>query len=140
LKNGRLSLSSIFVKAHGFSRTKNPALRNYAPGESLDFSAVVYNATFKRKQLPELQYHYVLYRNGEEFDRSRPEGIALEGIKDFKRIPIEKTLFIDTSMQPGEYVLQLTVEDKRAGKKHNVTSQSLGFKIVDEKPGNQGGL
>ena len=132
LKNGRLSLSSIFAKAHESYRAQSAALRNYVPGESFDFSAVVYNATFKKKQLPDLQFHYVLYRNGDEFARSSPEAVALEGIKDYKRIPIQKTISIDTSMQSGEYVLQLTVEDRSADKKYNVTSQALGFKVVDK--------
>ncbi len=55
----------------------------------------------------------ILYRNGSEVFRDSPETIDLSGSKDFKRIKIQKELALDSTLQPGDYVLQLPVRDKQ---------------------------
>lgn len=91
--------------------------------------AVIYNATTETGAAPGLESQVVLYRNGSEVFRSRPESVDYDGASNFKRIPISKELLLDSAMEPGDYVLQLLITDKRA-KPHAVAAKTLSFEIV----------
>jgi VWFA-related protein len=128
LKNGQLALSNIFA---GQSMAEKPrVLRNYRVGETLDYSTVIYNGLSKKQKAPELESHFVLYRNGAEVAQSKPETVELEGVKDYKRIAIKKSLPLDLTLPPGEYLLEFVVENKKADKKQNSVSQALDFNLV----------
>jgi len=130
LKNGNLALSNIFA---GQSMTVKPrVLRNYRVGETLDYSAVIYNGLSKKQKAPELESHFVLYRDGAEVAQSKPEAVPLEGVKDYKRIAIKKSLPLDIALSPGEYLLEFVVENKKADKKQNSVSQALDFNLVGQ--------
>jgi VWFA-related protein len=129
LKSGRLAMSSIFVTQPGSKIGRSQALRNYAIGECLDYSATIYNALYKKKQPPELTTQFILYKDGIEVLKSDSENVDLTRATDYKRIPIRNTLSLDDTLQPGDYVLQLLVEDKKAQKKHSVVSQALDFNL-----------
>jgi VWFA-related protein len=153
LKNRRLSLSNIFFinreedapwaqsAAPQESQNllypdmrrdprKSPALRSYLPGEAFECAAVIYNAEADKDQKPELETQYVLFANGKELFRSKPETVRLEGMSDFKRIPVRKELTLGNSLQPGDYVLLLQVQDKRDKKKRSAATQALDFKVL----------
>jgi VWFA-related protein len=128
LRNGQLALSNIFA---GQSMAEKPrVLRNYRVGEILDYSTVIYNGLSKKQKAPELESHFVLYRNGAEVAQSKPEAVELEGVKDYKRIAIKKSLPLDLALSSGEYLLEFVVENKRADKKQNSVSQALDFNLV----------
>jgi VWFA-related protein len=154
LKKDGLSLSSIFVvnqdedsswiqsrvidNSRGqaaFSRQvarRSQAFRSYLPGESLDYMTVIYNAKGKEGLKPDLESQYVLFQNGNEIFRSKPETVNTDEVKDFRRITIKKRLKLEKAMQPGDYVLQLQVRDKQAKAKHSLVAQTLDFKIVSK--------
>jgi VWFA-related protein len=147
LKKGRLALSNIFIvnrdEAMPWARTKNSelapdvrrdsrkssALRSYAPGETIDYAAMIYNADAAANQKPELESQFTLFGNGKELFKSEIAAVDLSGMSDFKRIPIRKTLALEKSIEPGDYVLQLQVSDKQANKKNSVATQTLYFKV-----------
>jgi VWFA-related protein len=130
LKNGKLALSNIFA---GQSLDGKPrVLRNYSVGENLDYSTVIYNGLTKKQNAPELESHFVLYRNGIEVAQGKPETVPLEGVKDYKRIAIKKSLPLDRALLPGEYLLEFVVENKNADKKQNSISQALDFNLVPQ--------
>jgi hypothetical protein len=128
LKNKQLALSNIFA---GQSMAETPrVLRNYRVGEILDYSAVIYNGLSKKQNAPELESHFILYRNGTEVAQSKPEVVPLEGGRDYKRIAIKKSIPLDHALQPGDYLLEFIVENKKADRKQNSVSQALDFNLV----------
>jgi hypothetical protein len=109
---------------------KSQALRSYLPGESFEYMTVIYNAKNKKAIPPDLESQVVLYRNGEELNRSTVEAIDLNGVADFKRIPIRRKFKLETTLQPGDYVLQLLITDKQAKEKENRAAQALQFEVA----------
>jgi hypothetical protein len=108
----------------------SPALRSYLPGESFEYAAVIYNAETGKDKKPDLESQYLLFGNGKELLRSKPETVDLTGMSDLKRIPISKKLILGKSIQPGDYILQLRVLDKRAKSQNSVATQALDFKVL----------
>jgi hypothetical protein len=109
---------------------KSPALRSYLPGENFEYAAIIYNAETGKEQKPDLESQYLLFENGKELLRSQPKTVDLSGVTDLKRIPITKKLTLGNSIQPGDYVLQLLVMDRRAKKQQSVATQALDFRVL----------
>ena len=107
----------------------NPALRNYSPGDGFEYVAAIYNAKSDKNEPPDLESQYILYRNGVELLRSDPVPLDLSGTSEFARLPVRKRLLLGDSIEEGDYVIQLVVKDKKAGKKE-ITGQSLSFQIA----------
>ncbi len=148
LKKGRLSLSNIFIINRGddmpWSRTQHSelspdvrldprqssALRSYRPGENFDYAAMIYNAKTGATQKPDLESQFTLFGNGKELFKSVIAAVDLIGVSDFRRIPIRKTLVLEKSIEPGDYVLLLQITDKQANKKNSLAAQALHFKVL----------
>ncbi len=157
LKKGRLALSNMFIvgrddsavwiqsgMTEDLSQTwvkpvlrretnRSPALRSFLPGESFEYMTVVYNAKHEKEAAPDLESHFVLYKDGLEFFRSEPQKLTLSGISNFDRIPIRRRLLLGDVLQKGDYALQLLVKDNEKGGKQGITSQSLTFEISADK-------
>ncbi|MBN1566900.1 MAG: VWA domain-containing protein [Acidobacteria bacterium] len=156
LKKRRLSLSSVFVlnpdedaswiytgKANQsetvlqFNRRRDsgmtPALRNYTPGESFEYAAIIYNAETPKGLPPDLEYRYVLFRNGNELYKSEPRPIDPGDSANFKRIPIRLKVNLSPAVLPGDYALLLEVKDKQAKEKHSITTQALDFAVLPKE-------
>ena len=81
----------------------------------------------------EIEMQNILYKDGMEFLRtgSRPVGMASAG--SLEGIPVSQTLMIDSTLPPGDYVLQLAITDKMNSKKQEGTaSQSISFTVVEK--------
>jgi VWFA-related protein len=117
----------------GQNREKSPAVRQYQPGESVEYLALIYNADTRQGFPPELETQTVLYRDGNEIFRSDPEAVDLSGVVDPGRIPIKRRLRLGKTMLVGDYILQLQVRDKRAEEKHSFASRSLDFQVIPEQ-------
>jgi VWFA-related protein len=153
LKKDGLSLSSIFVlnrdkdaawiqsgmteepqdqpDSYQKGARRSQALRKYLPGESFDYMAIIYNAKTAEKLTPDLESQSVLSQDGNEIFRSKPEAVDIRGVKNLTEIPIKKQLKLEKTMQPGDYVLQLQVWDKRGRKeKQNPAIQTLDFEVA----------
>ena len=109
---------------------RSPALRNFLPGESFEYMAVVYSAKHKREEAPELESNFVLYKDGVELFRNEPQKLNLTGESNFDRIPLRRRLFLGNTLQEGDYVLQLLVKDEQRGKKDGLAAQTLNFTIL----------
>jgi hypothetical protein len=154
LKKKRLSLSSIFVVNHGEDVSgaesgdteqskygsvprsgrqegrKSPAIRNYLPGEGFDYMVFAYNA--KKKQAPELETRVILFKDDNEVFKGEILPVGLQGTYDFFGIPIARRFLFEEKMDPGKYVLQLSVTDKNAKKKHCIATQAMDFDIQNK--------
>ena len=147
LKKKRLSLSSIFVLNNevgvsgigsedtegstlllsGQEGRKSPAVRSYLPGEGFDYAVFVYNS--KKKKGVELEAQFILFKDDEEFLRGDIIPISFENTDDFFSIPIVRKLLFKETIDPGNYVFQLTVTDKQAKKKDSIATQVIDFEI-----------
>jgi hypothetical protein len=113
---------------------RSPALRAYAPGDSLQTLTILYNAATKAIARSEIETQSILYKDGREFLRGEPRLINPEITENPDGIPILQRLAMGTDLQPGYYALQLIVTDKKnSKKKEGVAIQSLGFAVM-EKP------
>ena len=99
------------------------------PGDNLEYAAVIYNAAFDKQQMPDLESNFVLFKDGREVYRSKPEPVDLRNVSDPKRIPIKANLQMPDVLQPGDYLLQLVVNDKRATGKHGLATQTFDFEV-----------
>ncbi len=157
LKKGRLALSNMFVVGHEDSASwirsgitedlsetwvkpvlqketsPSPALRDYLPGESFEYMAVVYNAKHNKDTPPDLESEFILYKDGLEFFRSEPQKFTLTGISDFDRIPMRRRMLLGNVLEKGDYVLQLLVKDNEKRGKYGTTAQTLTFEISADK-------
>jgi VWFA-related protein len=153
LKKGRLALSNIFVvnnaddaawiqsgatkeKATNWfnpilsrDESRSPALRDYFPGDHFEYMSVIYNAKHEKEAAPELESQFVLFKDGAELMKSEMQPLDVSGNNDLNRIPIRRRLMLGDSLQTGDYVLQLLVQDKQRNKKSGLVSQSLSFQI-----------
>jgi len=91
---------------------------------------VVYNAKREKRQAPELETQFVLFKDDEEFVRGNINPVSLRGVDDLFGIPVSRRLLFNETMDPGKYVLQLMVTDKKAKKKHGVATQAIDFEIL----------
>jgi VWFA-related protein len=148
LKNGRLAFSDIFIVDRDedlpWARSesselspnlrrdsgKSAAIRNYAPGETIEYAAIIYNAKSDTEQKPDLESQLTLFGNGKELVKGNIVVLDISGVNDLKRIPIRKKLMLEKSLLPGDYILLLQVTDKQASKNKNIASQSLSFKVL----------
>ena len=112
---------------------RNPARKTFLPGENFEYMTVIYNAKTKKENPPDLQSQIILYRNGVELSKSRAEAVELNGVRDFKRIPIRRKFQLEDSMQAGDYVLQFLVKDNKAKEKENLTAQTLSFRVIERQ-------
>ena len=116
---------------------RSPARKDFLPGESFEYMTVIYNAKTKKEHPPELESQIVLYRDGLEIHKSEPETIDLSGVGDYKRIPIQRKLQLEDSMQPGDYILQFLVRDKQAKEKESLTTQTMSFRVSKQNNDSQ---
>ena len=65
-----------------------------------------------------------------DVDDRRP--VDVRNAKDFRKISVSKKLKLDNTLQPGDYVLQLQVTDKRM-RERNLAAQTVDFE-VDANP------
>jgi VWFA-related protein len=153
LKNGRLSLSNIFLMDRDEDapwaqpdtpqesrkllspdmrrdHRNSPANKSYLPGETITYAAVIYNAVSGALQKPALESQFILYGNGKVLREGPLESVDISGARDFKRIPIRNKLVLENAIEPGDYVLMLSVKDIQANKKFMIASQSLDFKVL----------
>jgi VWFA-related protein len=153
LKKGRLAMSNLFIANNKDDRswiwsgdsgsdkdqqllvpvlqkdeTRFPAVRSFSPGDDLDYMAVIYNAG--RKQAPDLESQFFLYREGVELTKGDPQPVDVAGVTDFTRIPIRKIMKLGKELQEGNYVLQLVIRDKQDAGKNGLVAQALNFTVT----------
>jgi len=131
INNGDFALSGILLNAevgeigeinNGF------VLRRFQPGTSLAFGYVIYNATpHKTKRQPQLTTKTLVFRNAEKIYSSDPIAVDINGQPDLQRISTGARLQLGPALTPGEYALQIVVEDKIAKR---TTTQWTQFEVI----------
>ena len=132
LNKGALALSSIFTANPVESASTNKPggagnFQIYHAGETLNCTVFVYNAKGAK---PELESQFVMFRNEDEVYRSEPEPIDLNNVGNVRKILLTKSIHLKKTLESGNYILQLIVKDKQAGKNGALATQTLDLEIL----------
>lgn len=115
LSNGELALSGIMLQAEGLEDDGNinVVLRRFRQATSLMFGYSIYNAPLnKTTRQPKLTTRTLVFRDGVKVYSSDPAAVETNGQIDLQRISAGARLQLGPALTPGEYALQIVVEDQ----------------------------
>ncbi len=107
------------------------ALRVFKRGTVLRYGYEIYNAKNTSVQKPQLQMQTRIFRDGKVIFESKLNPVDLTGQTDMQVISSAGAIALGTSMQNGDYVLQIIIMDALAKKKNQIATQFAQFEIVD---------
>jgi hypothetical protein len=117
--DGQLALSSILLYADAPSANANDelqrslVLRQFHQGASLVFGYTIYNAALDKKTgRPNLWTQTIVFRDSLKIYSSDRVAVAEKDQTDLKRINAGARLQLGSALTPGEYVVQIVVEDQ----------------------------
>ena len=131
--DGTLALSGIVlypevVRPEDDENRRALVLRRFQQGVSLVFGYTIYNAGVdKKKQLPHLLTQTFVFRDAEKIYSSERSPVAATDYADLKRINTGARLQLGPALTPGEYVVQIVVEDTIAKR---VATQVSQFEVI----------
>jgi VWFA-related protein len=141
LKKHNLTLSGITVsgdetnaevsdRGGAVTNFSSPAIRRFAQGSNLWFGYSVYNAQLdKAAQVSALTAQAKIFRDGQVVYTGVPKQLDPTGQLDLKRISAGGGIKLGSTLDPGEYQLQIVITE--AGKdKPRTASQWIDFEIV----------
>jgi hypothetical protein len=97
----------------------------------LNYSYIIYDAQLDGTGHPQLQTQMRLFREGKETFAGKLQPFNAGQQTDMKRLDAGGRLLVGGNLEPGEYVLEVTVTDSLAKKKRQSTAtQWIGFEIV----------
>lgn len=109
----------------------NTSVRQFRTPSALVYALTIYNAKLdKATGKPSLTIQARLFRNGEAVFTGKEVPFAVREGSDPKRLGGGGGIQLGTSMEPGEYVLQIVVTDLLANDRYRVTTQWMDFEIV----------
>lgn len=109
----------------------SPAVRHFARGMFMDFVYVIYNAHVdKSNNQPRVTTQVRLFRGSTLVFNGKENPYNSVGQTDFKRLIAGGEIQLGTDLVPGEYALQIVVNDMLADQKHRTTTQWMDFEIV----------
>ena len=98
----------------------------------LRYGFVIYNAQLdKTSARPQLTTQVRLFRDGKPVFTGKENPFNIQNATDLKRIIASGALQLGSDLTPGEYVLQIIVNDGLADEKHRTASQWMDFEIVN---------
>jgi hypothetical protein len=109
----------------------NTSVRQFRTPSALVYALSIYNAKVdKATGKPNLTIQARLFRNGELVFTGNEVPFAIREQSDPQRLGGGGGIQLGTSMQPGEYILQIVVTDLLAKEKDRVSTQWMDFEIV----------
>ena len=107
------------------------SLRRFRPGMSLAYSYVIYNPRLERPATrPQLTTQARLFHEGREIFTSPEAPFDASAQTDPARLLARGTLRLPPNAAPGNYVLQMIVNDVASGKKRQTSTQWIDFDII----------
>jgi VWFA-related protein len=109
----------------------SPAVRHFARGMFMDYVFVIYNAHVDKSNIqPRVTTQVRLFRGSALVFNSKENPYNAAGQPDFKRLIAAGEIQLGTDLVPGEYTLQIVVNDLLADQKHRTVTQWMDFEIV----------
>ena len=146
IKKKRLALSGIIVRAQSpggalaaaagegheqGSAQASAAVRQFKPGTVIEYALFIYNPKLdKASSQPQVMTQVKLFRDGKEIFSGKEISYDSSGQTDLQRLRVSGGLQLSSIMESGDYVLQVTVTDLLADKKHRIAAQWMDFQIV----------
>ena len=146
VKKGRLALSGLVLNAAAAGQPKGgqkggdapqadpqagEAVRRFKAGMVMRYGFVIYNARpDKDTRTPRLQVQARLFRDGQPVFNGKVQPFALNNPPDLSRLAAGGSITLGADMPPGEYVIQVIVEDLLADEKHRTASQWIDFRVT----------
>ncbi len=147
LRNQRLALSGIVVHnetnlpgqtaANAAAKSEEgdifagPAVRQFHQGANLIAVYAVYNALLDQTaHLPRLTAQTRIFRDGKPVFTADPAPLDAQGQTDLQRIFTASRVHLGPELSPGDYVLQIIVEDRLGNEKARVATQWIDFEVV----------
>jgi VWFA-related protein len=108
----------------------SPAIRRFHSGMYLNYAFFIYGAQSEKGGAPQLSTQVILFRDGKPVFTGKQNPMKTTGQADMKRLLGGGVIQLGSELEPGDYVLQVIVNDALADKKHQTTSQWMDFSIV----------
>jgi VWFA-related protein len=125
------SASTDQAKAADDEITSGPGVRRFHQGATLVFVYAIYNALVDQgTHQPQLTTQTRLFRDGKPIYTSDPMPPDLTGQRDPQRPTTGAQLKLGPELMPGEYVLQIIVEDRLAKDKNRKATQWIDFEVI----------
>jgi len=109
----------------------SPAVRHFARGMFMDYVFVIYNAHVDKSNIqPRVTTQVRLFRGSALVFNGKENPYNAANQPDFKRLIAGGEIQLGTDLVPGEYTLQIVVNDPLADQKHRTVTQWMDFDIV----------
>jgi len=109
----------------------SPAVRHFSRGMLLDYLFIIYNAHFdKTTNKSQLIAQVRLFRDGQPVFTGKENQLSFTNVIDQKRLVSGGGIQLGNDLVPGDYVLQVVVQDMLADEKHRTVTQWMDFEIV----------
>lgn len=109
----------------------SPAVRHFHTGLVVRYDYLIFNAKVdKASNQPQLTTQVRLVRDGKVIFTGKEIPFITSNQADQKRLAAAGAIQLGTELTPGEYVLQIIVNDALAGEKHRTATQWMDFEIV----------
>jgi hypothetical protein len=136
LNDKRVALSGIVLRGPGEAGAQallmaNPPARRFPVNSDLHCAFVLYNAPINpATQLPNVTIETKLFRDGKSIGPAVELPIDVKNQADLARLFVNGTIRLDSTLEPGDYYLQVVVTDKAAKDKQPPITQWVDFEIV----------
>ena len=111
--------------------TAGPAVRQFHQGANLIGVYAVYNALLdKTTHLPRLTTQTRIFRDGKSIFTGETTPLDVSGQTDLQRLIAGSRLYVGPDLSPGDYVLQIIVEDHLGKEKSRLATQWIDFEVV----------
>jgi VWFA-related protein len=109
----------------------SPAVRRFHAGLVMRYDYLIFNArSDKTTNQPQLTAQVRLVRDSKVIFTGKEIPLILSNQADRKRLGVAGAIQLGRELPPGEYVLQIIVNDAFADKKHRTATQWLDFEII----------
>lgn len=128
-------MSRVVAGGEGMIGTEDPqaspASRLFRQGMFLDYACIVFNAKRDKSKSPQLVTQVRLFHEGQQVFTGEVLPLEVSGQSDIARLVVARRLQLGTILEPGEYILQLTVTDTAASGKERIATRWIDFKLVN---------
>ncbi|HSP62468.1 MAG TPA: VWA domain-containing protein [Pyrinomonadaceae bacterium] len=108
-----------------------PGVRRFHQGSTLVFAYTIYNALVDQvTHQPQLTTQTRVFRDGKLIYEVNPTAVDVSRQRDLQRPTAAAELQLGPELPPGQYVLQIIVEDRRAKEKTRTATQWIDFEVV----------
>jgi len=129
---GSAAIGGATAPEHRLSAASSPAVRKFRADSSLHYTTAVYNARLdEATHMPRLSLTVRLWRDGAMLFEIPAAPLNLSSQADWQEIIVAGSLKLTRAIKPGDYTLQLLVDDQLAKDKSHTATQWMDFHIVE---------